>query len=733
MGYFEEKQAISSVCGGRIREVLDTVAYRYIGENPPHPVSYYVYQTNGFSYGSDGRIDFNLNKKFPDSRCGEWACMEAKFWKDSPAADRVQINCYGPVRIYLNGDLVFRSSVREEVNRNAAAIAVLNCEIGWNTVRILCQKAASGFGCIYGSVLPKWRWHTYFAPVPGREGILGFVYRMLTDAQVGEIGSGEADAEPKETAAKSEEDTWLPQAQWTKEQQEWSPVQRIFGSCPGKFIYGWSRIETGNREKAGIELRVETDGETAVFLDGQPVFCRAGDGAVRVFVKEGAHSVTVRYCCPDLRRFGYRITAADGAEEIPFFLPFEVSGAEGGWLYAGPFTQKQKMPEGVPDRYRPVGEEEKTYWRVDRPCGILRPVLENERFGRWNYPIGVTLYGLIKTARYLEDTKLLQYAKEHIGECLKLYRYSLWDKEAYGYPEVNIQIANVSMLDDCGSFANAVLELDDAELEEQTREAANDIAFYMETVQERRPDGAFYRICRGSVMEDTLWADDLFMSVPFLCRYYKRSGRKEVLEDAVNQIRQYKKYLYMNDCNLMSHVYNFKYGTKTGVAWGRGNGWVYVSLSELLLTLPDGHKDRSFLLDFYNLLTKGLLRAQDEDGMWHQVLTDRSSYQEASCTAMMIYGMCIGVRKGWLKGEQRKYAFHAAKRGWKGMTRLCIDKRGNVYGISGGSDYSFTASYYKDDLPWVMNDPHGIGIVLLAGIELLRVCDKEGLDRNESE
>ncbi len=40
-------------------------------------------------------------------------------------------------------------------------------------------------------------------------------------------------------------------------------------------------------------------------------------------------------------------------------------------------------------------------------------------------------------------------------------------------------------------------------------------------------------------------------------------------------------------------------------------------------------------------------------------------------------------------------------------------------GICRGSSYSFTTEYYKEELLWIINAPHGIGIVLLAGIEKL--------------
>ncbi|MBW7455351.1 glycoside hydrolase family 88 protein, partial [Paenibacillus sepulcri] len=115
----------------------------------------------------------------------------------------------------------------------------------------------------------------------------------------------------------------------------------------------------------------------------------------------------------------------------------------------------------------------------------------------------------------------------------------------------------------------------------------------------------------------------------------------------------------------------------------------------------------------------GYLRLQGVNGLWHQVLTDAESYQETSCTSMFIYAFARGIRFGWLTGKQRYV--EAVLKGWKGMTQISIDKTGNVYGVCRGSGYSFNGDYYKDDLPWLLNDTHGIGIVLLAGIEVLQM------------
>ena len=107
------------------------------------------------------------------------------------------------------------------------------------------------------------------------------------------------------------------------------------------------------------------------------------------------------------------------------------------------------------------------------------------------------------------------------------------------------------------------------------------------------------------------------------------------------------------------------------------------------------------------------MRLQGKSGMWHQLLTHPDSYEETSCTSMFVYGLCRGLRFGWLAENQRGDALEAVRRGWHGIISRSVDRGGNVYGICRGSSYSFTPEYYKEELLWIVNDPHGIGIVHL--------------------
>src|SRR5664279_1282210 len=141
--------------------------------------------------------------------------------------------------------------------------------------------------------------------------------------------------------------------------------------------------------------------------------------------------------------------------------------------------------------------------------------------------------------------------------------------------------------------------------------------------------------------EDTMWVDDLYMSVPFLCRYYQLTGDRKYVDDAARQFIGFKKHLFIPGLKVMSHVYDFKRQMATGVPWGRGNGWAIFSLSELLAVLPEKHEQRPALLTMFRELCEGYLALQDETGMWHQVLNVRDAYPESSCTSMFIYALSL--------------------------------------------------------------------------------------------
>jgi rhamnogalacturonyl hydrolase YesR len=83
-----------------------------------------------------------------------------------------------------------------------------------------------------------------------------------------------------------------------------------------------------------------------------------------------------------------------------------------------------------------------------------------------------------------------------------------------------------------------------------------------------------------------------------------------------------------------------------------------------------------------------------------------------------------GFARGFLRGRLDERFKEAAIKGWKGICNNAVDEDGNVYGVCCGSAYSFRADYYKYELPWLINDTHGTGIVLLAGVETAKLGEE---------
>ncbi len=65
-------------------------------------------------------------------------------------------------------------------------------------------------------------------------------------------------------------------------------------------------------------------------------------------------------------------------------------------------------------------------------------------------------------------------------------------------------------------------------------------------------------------------------------------------------------------------------------------------------------------------MTEGNCSVQDETGMWHQILDDSTTYEEASSTSMFICAFSRGIRLGIIKDNSAKpeHCFHIKSMDW---------------------------------------------------------------------
>ena len=707
--YFDDSQSINAYEGTDPQAIISSLAYRYMGQNLKHGLYYRAYTNNGIVRTTDYRYLVDFNKIFPDSKDKECVWAFTKFYSAGKSSFGWDINCFGPMVVYVNGEVAYKSDIFKERYSETSTRVFMDVEEGWNDIRIQFKKTKAGFGGQFGTWIGKWDMYTLM-PTKERDGQEGFVFtELVPDDYVPEfeIGMSEKDFDKK----------LYPVINWSDDEMKKGQLTRMFGTPNGQYAVGYTKVFADDINNTTHKFTLDTKGETVVYINKKEVFkTKGGKETFDATLPLGTYDVYVKCIC-DGNDWGYTLEC----DTVEFESAARVKGTDDVWMYIGTFVNDFEFPfDTASDMLHIVGEPA-TYWRLDAPDTFVRPYNENTLFGRWNYPLGVTMYGLLHTAIAIGSEDIKNYIKDHVQLCIDTLEYALWDKEQYGgATSIHNLLTSIDSLDDCGSFASMMLEVNKYLGLRDVKKVADYVGDYIYNHQSRLEDGTFFRKEMMHHFHNmTMWADDLYMSVPFLVRYSQFTGDQKYLDDAANQFFGFKKRLFMPEEKIMSHVYDFKYDSKTNVPWGRGNGWVVFSMTELLEVLPEDHPKRNDLIDFLNTLCEGYLALQDDEGMWHQVLNDHESYTETSCTSMFIYAFSRGIRFGWLKNPE-KYV-KAIYKAWKGISKTSVDSNGNVYGVCRGSEFSFIADYYKYELGWNLNDTHGTGIVMLAGIEVIRL------------
>ena len=349
-----------------------------------------------------------------------------------------------------------------------------------------------------------------------------------------------------------------------------------------------------------------------------------------------------------------------------------------------------------------------TFWKLNYPGAHLRAGLESIFFGQWFYALLVGVHGLNICACRLGNDQYVSYFIKHMKLICSLYDLSCYDYSLFGNTELYPRGAVLDNLDAIGTIGMNLCDYfsmtnDNAALPLISRLA--DAALHNIP---RFEDGTYYRI-------DTMWADDIYMSCPFLVRAGRILGRPEYFDEVIRQLRGFKRKLWIPEEKLFSHIYFPDTKLPNRIPWGRGNGWMSLTLTEVLRFLPDSYTEKAEIKAMFQEFCQGLLQSLDrEKYIFHQVLNRPESYAETSCSAMFIIAFVRGYQYGLLNESY----VETAKKVWQTLTETAIDADGNVYHVCMGSGCSMENEYYFN-IPTKVNDDHGTGIVLLAGSELL--------------
>lgn len=344
-------------------------------------------------------------------------------------------------------------------------------------------------------------------------------------------------------------------------------------------------------------------------------------------------------------------------------------------------------------------EEDKTFLENMKTKSLVSDDIRKYQF--WEWTQGVGLFGFWKYYELTRDEKYLDILEQYYGRQVKI-----------GLPSKNVN--TVTPLLALSYYADA---FDKKEYMDICREWAD---WIMESFP-RTQEGGLQHITSDSWNEQELWDDTLFMTVLFLAHMGCVLDREDYKQEAVYQFLLHTKYLADRKTGLWYHGWTFREKSHfAGAFWGRGNSWITAAIPELIgMGICSAEVER-YLTGVLKNQVDTLVRLQAPDGMWHTLLDDTQSYEEASATAGIAYGMMKAVNQGILDTTYRTAAEKALD-----AVLSCVTEEGIVTQVSYGTPMGRESRDFYKRIP-IQPMPYGQALAILFFMEWLnRKGDKE--------
>ena len=187
----------------------------------------------------------------------------------------------------------------------------------------------------------------------------------------------------------------------------------------------------------------------------------------------------------------------------------------------------------------------------------------------------------------------------------------------------------------------------------------------------------------GKSWQTRFWIDDMYMISAVQGAAYRATGDRKYLDRAAFQMTEYLDSIQC-DNGLFYHAPDAPFH------WCRGNGWMAVGMTELLSMMPENHPHRPRIMASYKKMMDQLLAYQHADGLWGQLIDDPEAWGETSGSAMFLYAMINGVKRGWLK---EKTYLPAIVKGWRALVAN-INEEGDIEGVCEGTNRSTDRDFY---------------------------------------
>ena len=340
-------------------------------------------------------------------------------------------------------------------------------------------------------------------------------------------------------------------------------------------------------------------------------------------------------------------------------------------------------------------------------------------FVEWSYPNGVTLSACHALSEITGDKEYADYANSFFDFTFKAMPYFRKLKEDNMIKNhIYEKMINMKALDHCGSITAALIKTHKKYPDTRYRMWIDTVDNYISNKQFRFKDKT---IARERPQPESLWADDMYMCVPFLAQMGSLTGNKKYYDDAVRQVVQLSERLYDEKSGLYDHGWNVNSSQyDPQIHWGRANAWCTMAMAELLSVLPENHKGRSKVLHLFRSHIQALSALQDGTGLWHNLLDRNGTYLETSASAMFVYCIAKGINEGWISHVYGPYAVT----GWNAVATR-VKSNGEVSGIVEGTTFAHDNAYYY--YRGTNSKTNFYGTVMYAGAEMIRLLNNPKL------
>jgi len=385
----------------------------------------------------------------------------------------------------------------------------------------------------------------------------------------------------------------------------------------------------------------------------------------------------------------------------------------------------------------------------------------------WDYVPGLVAFSVLKAwEQYPEKDEYYKVVKAYADNCLQ------------GQDTVSVGKSNIDDLA-AGKIFFALYEVEakkgnkaDAERYKKcVTFLRNKLKYNHSRIDESKPGaGGFFHKAQ---YPNQMWLDGLYMGPAMYAGWQNAFGKAaadnfESWADIALQFKTLHKYTYDKEKQLNYHAWSAdpqdensfwarKDGPFKGCSpefWGRGMGWFFAALVDVLELMPKEHPDYKSLTTIVNDVAAGLARYQDKSsGCWYQLLQyndskkadkkgdeiagevynqcDKANYLEASASSMFTYAYLKGIRLGVL---DRNTYLQISGKAYKGLLNTFIREGQNgeldivqtcaSAGLGPAKDKSRTgtANYYLcgKDVTVTQNEGKAIGPFILASLEYER-------------